>query len=199
MDRTQGFGEGAEELARRIREGGDSEAEARLVERYARGVRLVLDRHTRDSAVAEDLCQETFLLAIGKLRSGEVRDASKLTHYLASVARNLAIEHYRKVGRRQTEADSPALEEALTARPGPFADLEREEEAELVRLVLDELPVGRDREILYRFYLAEEDRESIAGDHGLTTAQLNRLLYRARQRYKDLYLERLRELGRARV
>jgi hypothetical protein len=55
----------------------------------------------------------------------------------------------------------------------------------------------RDREILLRFYIAEEDKDRIAADHGLTSLQLNRVLHRARQRYKELFLERTGKQGAA--
>jgi RNA polymerase sigma-70 factor (ECF subfamily) len=191
MGRSEPLAESPAELAERIRSGTDRDAEARLVERYARGVRLVLDRHTRTAAEAEDLFQETFHLAVAKLRADDLRDPSKLPAFLASLARNLATEHYRKTARRRTEADSEAAEAAVTFAGSPLGELLRGEEAALVRRTLEDLATERDREILFRFYIAEEDREVIAAEHGLTGAQLNRLLYRARQRYKALYLERL--------
>ena len=66
------------------------------------------------------------------------------------------------------------------------------ENAALVRRVIRELGNERDREILLRFYIAEEDKDRIAADHGLTSLQFNRVLHRARQRYKELFLERTR-------
>lgn len=190
------------QLAEQIREG-QPEAEAALVERYARGVRIVLQRHTRTRVEAEDLFQDTFRLAVVKLRAGELRDASKLSGFLSSLARNLATEHYRKAIRRKTDANSEAVEaesgngDHAQAHGSPLRDLLRSEEAQLVRRTLEELGTERDREILFRFYLADEDKDTIAADHGLSSLQFNRVLHRARQRYKELYLERLRELGPA--
>lgn len=187
------------ELAARIRAGEDREAEARLVSRYARGVRILLDRHTRSVAEAEDLFQETFALAVAKLRAGELRDPSKLAGFLASLARNLATEHYRKATRRRTDADDEAVQRAASAAPGQLGQLLRGEEALLVRRVLHDLSTDRDREILFRFYVAEEDKDAIAADHDLDSLQFNRVLHRARQRYKALYLERLAAVGHARA
>jgi len=198
MSRPETPTESPAELTQRIA-AGERGAEARLVERYARGVRIVLARHTRRAEEAEDLFQETFQLAVSKLRAGELRDASKLGAFLSSLAKNLAIEHYRKSGRRQTEADSETAEAASTFAAGQLGDLLRDEEARLVRHTLEELSTDRDREILFRFYIAEEDRDTIAADYGLDGPQLNRILYRARQRYKALYLERLETLGHARA
>lgn len=184
------------ELAELIRSG-DGPAEARLVARYGRGLRSILARHTRSADEAEDLFQDTFCLAAAKLRAGELREPSKLPAFLASLARHLATEHYRKAARRRTEVDSEKAE-AGSAAAGQLGELLRGEEAALVRRVLDELSTGRDREVLFRFYIGEEDRGEIAADLGMTGGQLNRVLHRARQRYKALYLAALAARRRAR-
>jgi RNA polymerase sigma-70 factor (ECF subfamily) len=59
-----------------------------------------------------------------------------------------------------------------------------------VRQVIRELGTERDRDILLRFYIAEEDKERISADFGLTSLQFNRVLHRARERYRELYLQR---------
>ena len=51
-----------EVLVGRIRSG-DAAAETELVSRYARGVRMIVSRGTRDRSVVDDLCQETFRIA----------------------------------------------------------------------------------------------------------------------------------------
>lgn len=169
---------------------GDATAEALLVERYGRGVALVLDRQTTGQPESEDLYQETFRLAIVKLRRGELREASRLPGFLAAIARNLAIEHYRKRNRRQTEPDSEAAEATPWVGANPLDACLASEQAILVRRLLGELRNDRDREILARFYIAEEDKERICADLALDSQQFNRVLYRARQRYRELYEDR---------
>lgn len=179
-------GEGAAELVARI-EAGDRRAEEELVTRYGRGVALLLSRHTRSHEEAEDLYQEVFRLALEKLRRGDLRQAEKLPAYLGRMARNLAIEHYRKARRRATEPDS---EKAGTAAV-PSSQLQRlvaSEQAFQVRRILGELHTERDRQILFRFYIGDEDKDAICADLGLTSGQFNRVLHRARRRYRDLYL-----------
>jgi len=58
MNRPEPASESPAELAERIRAGDDRAAEARLVERYARGVRIVLARHTRDPAEADAIAAD---------------------------------------------------------------------------------------------------------------------------------------------
>ncbi|MEM7351957.1 MAG: sigma-70 family RNA polymerase sigma factor [Acidobacteriota bacterium] len=165
-------------------------AEAELVERYGRGVAIILERHTSGRPEAEDLYQDTFRLVLEKLRRGELREPAKLPGFLSRVARNLAIEFYRKAARRKTEPDSDAVSETVAAGASPLGRLVDHEHAALVRQAIGELRNDRDRQILLRFYIAEEDKERISADYDLTALQFNRVLHRARQRYKALFQER---------
>ncbi|MDY7094521.1 MAG: sigma-70 family RNA polymerase sigma factor [Acidobacteriota bacterium] len=177
-------------LVQRIQTG-DPAAEALLVERFSRPVQLLLARHTRRRADADDLFQETFRLALEKLRAGELRQPEKLPGFLASLARNLAIEIYRKAGRRKTDTGKDTEMASLGQGAGQLGEVLDDEKALLVRRVMAGLRNDRDRQLLYRFYLAEEDKETIAADYDLDSLQFNRVLHRARQRYKEALLEHL--------
>lgn len=168
---------------------GDRRAEERLIALYGRGIAILLDRHTNGRPEAEDLFQDTFRLVLEKLRRGELREPAKLHSYIAQIARSLAIEHFRKATRRKTDADSEAVQNVPAARPGALADLLAGENAALARRVIQQLGNDRDRQILFRFYLAEEDKERICADYGLSSLQFNRVLHRARERYRELFLE----------
>lgn len=175
------------DLVRRIRSG-DPRAEEELIARFGEGLTFLLRRWTRGHDDAEDLYQETFRLALEKIRRGEVRDPERLAGFLRSLARNLSIEHYRKAARRgarEEEIDTAAD----TANPdtGQLGQLLRKEKTTLVRRLLEELGSDRDRQVLFRFYIAEEDKESIRTDLGLTAPEFNLVLFRARRRYRDLY------------
>jgi RNA polymerase sigma-70 factor (ECF subfamily) len=56
-----------------------------------------------------------------------------------------------------------------------------------VRKVLGELKSERDRQVLFRFYVAEEEKEKICASLGLTSLHFNRVLFRARERFRELY------------
>ncbi len=187
-EQTTEPGEVSAELVARI-ERGDARAEEELVERFGRGLMLILDRHTSGRAEAEDLYQDTFGLALEKLRRGELRDPSRLPAFLSQIARNLAIDFYRKRRRRKTEADSEAVHEASVVPSSQLGQMLQGEHAAVVRQMIDELRNERDRQLLMRFYIAEEDKDAISADLGLSSLQFNRVLHRARQRYKELYLK----------
>jgi RNA polymerase sigma-70 factor (ECF subfamily) len=175
------------EVVRRIR-AGDPGAENELVRRYHRGVAAILRRSGAEVAAAEDLSQEAFALALRKIREGEVRQPERLAGFLSSLARNLAIEHFRRAAARRLSG-SPD-EDVPSPAASPLEELLSAERATLVRTVLAELPSERDRQILLRFYLAEEDKDKICKDFGLSSLHFNRVVFRARERYRDMYLKR---------
>jgi RNA polymerase sigma-70 factor, ECF subfamily len=182
-------GGGGANLVSRIL-GGDRQAEAELVERYSRGVRIIIRREVGDAAIADDLFQETFCLVLEKVRRGDVREPEKLSGFICGIARNLVIEHFRRATRRGILTGTEESTSLPHPAPNQFDGLLRKEKAELVRQVLKEMPNQRDIEVLFRFYLAEEEKEKICADHGLSGSQLNLVLHRARERYRKLY-ERL--------
>lgn len=178
----------ATELVRRI-EKGDPIAEARLVERYSRGLLYMLQRTTRNPFLAEDLHQETFRIVLERLRTRGLGQPEKLTGFIHRTARNLFIANYRKALRRQTQNDDSAIRKVVDPAPNQLGSFLDKEEADLVRQLISELKPDRDRQLLLRFYIAEEEKEQICRDLGLSSLHFNRVLFRARQRFKDL-LER---------
>jgi RNA polymerase sigma-70 factor (ECF subfamily) len=178
------------ELVHRI-VAGDPAAEAELVERFSRALSFLSRRLTRDDAAAEDLYQETFRLVIEKVRGGELREPERLPGFVSGMARNLSISAARRSGRRQEwHGDPETTEAAPDPAPGQLAKLLARERAATVRQVLMELRNERDREILSRYYIAGEDKEDICRDLALSDLHFNRVLFRARQRYKDLFESR---------
>jgi RNA polymerase sigma-70 factor (ECF subfamily) len=184
------------EIVRRIREG-DRRAEEELIARFGEGMSFLLRRWTRDPAAADDLYQETFRLAIEKIRKGEVRDPERLPGFLRSLAKNLSTDYYRKDSKREVrEDDLESVADLSAAESEPLSRLIREEKAALVRRLLGELASDRDRQVLYRFYIAEEEKERIQADLGLSGPELNMVLFRARRRYRDLVEKRAASLAR---
>jgi len=178
------------ELVHRI-VSGDEAAEAELVRRFSRALSFLLRRLTRDEAAVEDLYQETFRLVIEKVRGGELREAERLPGFVSSMARNLFLGSVRRSGRRQKwHGDAEATETAPDPAPGQLTKLLARERAVAVRQVLAELRNDRDREILSRYYIADEKKEDICRDLELSDLHFNRVLFRARQRYKELFESR---------
>jgi RNA polymerase sigma-70 factor (ECF subfamily) len=54
---------------------------------------------------------------------------------------------------------------------------------------------SRDRELLVRFYLHDEPKEELCRQYGLSDLHFNRVIFRARERFRDLLQSR--GLGRS--
>lgn len=188
----------ARDLVRRIR-AGESEAENDLVRRYERGVKYKLRSMARDPALAEDLAQDTFRIVLERVRDRGLEEPEKLAGFLLRTARNLFVADYRKKSRRGENLDTPEPETEGRSSPGQLRRVLADEQADAVRRLLGEMGTPRDRQILFRFYLADEDKEDICADLGLSSLHFNRVLYRARERFRDLVLERDPSLASDRV
>jgi RNA polymerase sigma-70 factor (ECF subfamily) len=168
---------------------GNRGAEHEMIERYSRGLLYLLRRRCGDHELALDLRQDTFRIAIEKLRSESITDAEKLAAFLRGVALNLLTAHHRKMARRATTADSDSVEATADDRRGPYDNVSGEQAQQAVRALLAELRTPRDREILTRLYLEDEDKEVICADLGIDAAHFSRVLFRAKQRFKELLVK----------
>lgn len=118
-----------EELLRRFNEG-DADAFEALVRRYERPLYNFILRSVRRKERADELLQDVFLKVVQ--RSTDFKGNSKLSTWLYTIARNLCIDHSRKmVFRRHKSLDAPGRsgdsEEGptlldRTAADGPTAD-----------------------------------------------------------------------------
>jgi RNA polymerase sigma-70 factor, ECF subfamily len=172
-------------LVSRIR-AGERSAEDELVRRFSRGVSIIIGQSVADPAAA-DVYQETFRLALVKVRAGEVRDPERLGGFIAGIARSLVIEHFRAAARFKGRHEGEPDRQLPSPEPSQLDRLLRKERAALARLVLSELPSDRDRKILYRFYIEDDEKEDICADLGIGALHFNHVISRARQRYKKIY------------
>jgi RNA polymerase sigma-70 factor (ECF subfamily) len=131
-------GESDPELAARIKRR-DPQALADLYDRYARLAYSLIVRIVRDSGVAEDLTQETFLRVWNRAQAFD-SERGMLGPWLLAIARNRAIDYLRSSGGRAALSTHEMTE---TEAPILFANLERElvsaDEARRVREALTKL------------------------------------------------------------
>jgi RNA polymerase sigma-70 factor (ECF subfamily) len=170
---------------------GDVSAEAELARHFGPKIEFILRRRLRDPSLAADLCQDTLIVVIERLRGEGIDEADKLSAFIHRTAEYLANNHGRKRQRRRTYADTDHIEAAACETTLLADQIEREELARLVRDSMGELSQPRDRQLLRRFYLGEEEKDALCREFGVTPAHFDRVLYRARQRFAALLGQRL--------
>jgi RNA polymerase sigma-70 factor (ECF subfamily) len=112
------------------------------VARYTRRVFGLAYRFTGRVDEAEDLTQEVFVKVYRTLPRYQEGDGS-FSSWLMAVARNQAIDHYRRgrQERRHRVEEDPATFETLASREeGPLVSLEKHERTRLVHRGLRSLP-----------------------------------------------------------
>ena len=81
-------------------------------------------------------------------------------------------------------------QESIAAIPDsdlrPFQRISLKQSADAVRQLLESMTVERDRELLRRYYIYDEDKPQICRALGLDSLHFNRVLYRAKNRFREI-------------
>lgn len=164
-------------LARR-----DAEAENFLIAHFSRRVQLKLRAQLRSFELVQDAHQETFLRVLRYFNSGKVLDnPASLPGFIHAVCHNVALEFLRSHTRQsQMPENAP---ESVDPGHGPEALAITEERSKMVGRVLSEMP-EKDRELLRRVCLDEEDKDAVCREFQVDRGYLRVLLHRARNRFR---------------
>jgi RNA polymerase sigma-70 factor (ECF subfamily) len=158
----------------------------------------VLHRYSADAEIAKDLVQETFFQVLRSLP--DFRGDSKLTTWLHSIAKNVALTRYRK-DKRHSFLEEETLEHVRMAStagapsspyPDPAEGAERGEENNLLYEAMDELSENY-REIIRLRDLEEKSTKEVAEQLGLTRVNVRVRLHRARGALQEVLESRFDE------
>lgn len=175
----------AGDLVKRIASG-DPESQGELYSRYYRGLYYTLVKNGADPALAEDLVHDTILTVFENIRSNKINNPNTINTYIRNTGIFKLIAHKRKHQRRKTENSSETIEDRADENTSIFMKISHQQSAEFVRRVLEELNVERDREILRRFYLYEQDKKLICKHMKITPDNFDRVKSRALKRLREL-------------
>ena len=145
--------------------------------------RLAL-RITLDSAEVEDIVQDTMIRVWNK--RDEWAQFNSIEAFCLTVARNLAIDRSQKSEAQNIELTTETQE--MSDGSTPERQLERSEQMDLVRKLINELP-EKQRTIIQLRDIEEKSYKEIADVMQLTEDQVKVTLFRARQRIKAKYNE----------
>ena len=152
----------------------DREVLDQLYIRYHRELYLYVYGLCRNSALAEDLVQETFLKALLALSEGH----GNLRAWLYLVARNLYFNHRKRAGRESGE------EAASVGGEDPLDRLLTDERTRLLYQALGRLE-ERKREVLQLQYFGGLAQREIAAVLHLTPEHVRVLAYRGKREIRQ--------------
>jgi RNA polymerase sigma-70 factor (ECF subfamily) len=164
---------------------GDRVAFEELVRRTSRLVFTRLYVETGCVHEAEDLVQETFLLAYRSLH--RLADPASFRHWLLRISHNALIDAARRENRRKrsgpVDSDAP-LTATLATEPQPDEAAHREESRRRVLAALRSLPEEYRMPLALR-YLTGAEYDAIGEQLGLTNGSLRGLLHRGLKMLRD--------------
>ena len=160
-----------------------------LVEKYQNSVHALVWRKIGDFHYAEEITQDTFLLAYQKLST--LRNPSKFSGWLYVIANRLCVNWLRKqkpAKQLQSLEDTP-IEEVAEAIYTIYESEQREIEAtehrfEIVKKLLEKLPDG-ERTVVTLHYLGEMTIKEISTFLEVSVETIKLRLYRARKRLRE--------------
>lgn len=157
-----------EVLLARYRDVGRTADFDELLRRYERELFRYLARYTGDTALADDVFQNTFLQV--HLKKAMYEDGRPVRPWLYSIATHQAIDALRKVGRHATvsldqrgkssDSDPSALVDLLVGDDlGPLAELEGEERKAWARDAVARLPETLKQTLILAYFQDLKYRE----------------------------------------
>lgn len=167
----------------------EEKAKQELIARYSRGLLYLLKRRVRDDELALDLLQDTFQIALQKLRETELENPERLAGYLRGIAIRVALNASRHKKRETVGIEPGVLDAIEDLEPRPLERVSSEQTQATVTRLLDSLSVKRDRDLLVRFYVLEQDKQDICKALRLDSLHFNRVLYRAKARFRQIIEE----------
>ncbi|MBR9861109.1 sigma-70 family RNA polymerase sigma factor [bacterium] len=175
-------------------------SDQKLLKQYVQGneacLEMLINRHkdrifttiyliVKDSYIAEDLFQETFIKVIKNLKKKKYNEEGKFLPWVTRIARNLAIDHFRKKQRMPMVTDSHGddvfrkMKISTETREQTIIRTEREDE---VRRMINQLP-DEQRQVLILRHYGELSFKEIAD---LTDVSINTALGRMRYALNNL-------------
>lgn len=156
-----------------------------LAEGHARIRRFLIGRLGSEDEAAEVL-QDFSVRALA--HAGDLRDIASLRGWLSRLLASAVADHRRRMGRRRRRESplDPEGPEPAAPPPDPALDLLV---CECLHLLLPTLPPAQ-ADLIHRIDIAEEPRDRVAADLGVTPGALAVRLHRARRALRDRLLQK---------
>ena len=164
---------------------------------------LLLDRHksrifttiyliVKDRAIAEDLFQDVMIKVVKMIRAGKYNEEGKFLPWVVRIARNLAIDFFRKDQRTPLQRENDKFDIfnlVLQTEDSVEQKIIKAENARYIRELIQRLP-EKQKEVLIMRHYGELSFKEIAK---LTNVSINTAL--GRMRYALINLRKMMEPG----
>ncbi len=145
-------------------------SDQKLVKQYVQGneacLEMLISRHkdrifttiyliVKDTYIAEDLFQETFIKIINNLKKKKYNEEGKFLPWASRIARNLAIDYFRKKQRMPMVTDSngdDVFRKLKISTENQEQFIIRSEKESQVRRIIDQLPDEQRQVLILRHY-----------------------------------------------
>ena len=180
-------------LVDQVKAGEDAGME-QLYRLFSRGIRYYLCRQLGAQEL-DDKVHDTFLIVVHAIQRGDLREPDRLMGFVRTIVRRQVAAYIDEAvhsRREQAELDTGHAIVDLNQNPEQIAM--EHQKADLMKSVLSSLS-ERDREILERFYIKEQDQGQICGEMHLSETQFRLLKSRAKARFGEIGKKKLVNSG----
>jgi RNA polymerase sigma-70 factor (ECF subfamily) len=159
---------------------GNERAFEELVNRHSPRVFTTILSIVKDTNIAEDLLQETFIKAIKTIKTGKYNEEGKFLPWISRIAHNMAIDSFRKNKRYPTIVmeDGNNVFDTMEFAEQPYEEEKmRDETHAALRKLIQRLPDSQRQVLMMRHYMQMSFQE-IADSTGVSiNTALGRMRY----------------------
>lgn len=178
------------ELLTRFVKGEQSSFE-KLIQRHKNKVFAYINLYIRDTALAEDIFQDTFLKVIQSVKCGRYSDNGKFLSWVMRIAHNLIIDHFRRIKQMNTISNDNYESDIFNSKQFAEENIEdtmvKKQIHQDIRKMISHLPDDQREVVILRHYAGLSFKE-IAD---ITQVSINTAL--GRMRYALINMRKLME------
>ncbi len=134
---------------------GNNDCMEMLINRHKSKIYTAINMVVKDTYIAEDIFQETFIKVIHLLQKGLYTENGKFISWVIRIARNLAIDHYRVTKKRPTIYDSEnhdIFKYMQFSEPNYLENSSQQYNKNTIRSLIKQLPAEQMEILILRHY-----------------------------------------------